>query len=201
MLDTLKRNVTTEEERYGGYRSNTAGTPTFDDYIRNDTPTYDRYAPVPTVERPSAPSGDYQRGREDYLWNRLNSNAAPQSYAQPSYGEPRYAEPTREGQRARYSPIRIEDKMPKVRHRAAGMSTQGKVILAVYLAVVILIATLIIVNAETINKGGQQTDTNTAAVENVYMPNDDGLYFAESPYNSTESETNWFDKLCDKLGG
>lgn len=77
------------------------------------------------------------------------------------------------------------------------MSTQGKVVLAVYLMVVLLITALVIINAEVIN-GASQIAAPSEGVENPYVANADGLYFMEAPV-ANEVETNWFDNFCDAI--
>ena len=72
--------------------------------------------------------------------------------------------------------------------------------MAVYLAVVLLIVTLVIVNAELINTPSGEPDAGAAAVSSVYEVNEKGLNFAASPYNTVEARTNWFDKTLDKMG-
>ena len=81
------------------------------------------------------------------------------------------------------------------------LSTQGKVIMAVYLAVVLLIVTLVIINAELINTPSTEpVQDPAAAVSSVYDANESGLNFVHSSYNTFETQTNWFDATLDKLG-
>ncbi|MEG2456526.1 MAG: hypothetical protein RSB08_01745, partial [Clostridia bacterium] len=104
-----------------------------------------------------------------------------------------------------FEPMKLRDTAPAIsrtqtnfrRKEKKQLSTQGKVILAVYLAVVLLIATLVIVNSELINKGKADVAPN-ASVESLYQADANGLAFIEAPYTSTAG-TNWFDKVCDKL--
>lgn len=196
--------------------------PSFDARLsRAQQNVYDRYASADVVmQRPAAPTGQEPRpmynqapqqqtygrqdyGRQDYgreptsdeLWNRLTANNVNRSSIEANMnftpGQPAPFEPIklREAQPRQYSKTRTSKKL----------STQGKVILAVYLAVVLLIVTLVIVNAELINTPAADADPG-AAVTNVYEVNEKGLSFVSSPYNSSAEQTNWFDKVCDKLG-
>ena len=123
--------------------------------------------------------------RED-LWNRLNTNNVSRGAVENRYS----ARPEVEV----FEPMRLRETQTRVqakRKASKQLSTQGKVIMAVYLAVVLLIVTLVIINAELIN---------TPSTEPVQDTNESGLNFVHSSYNTFETQTNWFDATLDKLG-
>ncbi len=185
--------------------------PSFDASLRRDQNIYDRYAsadvvtqrpmaPVQQQPRPmygQAPAQTYNREpSSDELWNRLTANTVSRSTIEANMN-------FTPGQSAPFEPIKLREAQPRqytAKHTSKKLSTQGKVILAVYLAVVLLIVTLVIVNAELINAPAADADPGAAVSSSVYEVNENGLFFATSPYNSAAEQTNWFDKVCDKLG-
>lgn len=131
----------------------------------------------------------------DYLWNKLNGSAASQTYApRQSYYAP--TAPARTEQEFR--PVEYTRAEPKAAAKPRRkLNTQSKVILAVYIAVVLLITALVIVNAEVIN-GKDSHELPVTTVTDPFVATEEGLHFMASPveYNV---ETNWFDSFCDKL--
>ena len=77
-------------------------------------------------------------------------------------------------------------------------NVKGKVILAVYIAVIVLVATLIIVNATGINAGAVSVATGSGATS-IRLDNvDASANYAHSDYGYAVN-SNWFDRLCDSL--
>ena len=174
--------------------------PSFDARLGRQQPTYDRYASAEVVnQRPVARQDMYapvqDPARED-LWNRLNTNNVSRGAVENRYS----ARPEVEV----FEPMRLRETQTRVqakRKASKQLSTQGKVIMAVYLAVVLLIVTLVIINAELINTPSTEpVQDPAAAVSSVYDTNESGLNFVHSSYNTFETQTNWFDATLDKLG-
>lgn len=202
MLGTINREGLREEIdnrdfTYGADRQ----VPSFDARLGRSQQMYDHYASADVVtQRPMPRQAEprmYQPqvsdpARED-LWNRLNTNTVSRNSIENNYS----AAPEV------FEPMRLRESQPRAqikRKASKKLSTQGKVIMAVYLAVVLLIVTLVIVNAELINTPSGEPDAGAAAVSSVYEVNEKGLNFATSPYNTVEAQTNWFDKTLDKMG-
>lgn len=210
---TVNRNGVREDVDSRGYSySPDRPVPSYDASLRREQQQnlYDRFAsadvvtqrpvaPVQQQPRPmygQAPAQNYTREpTSDELWNRLTTNSVnPRSIEANMNFMP--------GQPAPFEPIKLREAQPRQytnKRTSKKLSTQGKVILAVYLAVVLLIVTLVIVNAELINTPSAEAEPG-AAVSSVYDVNENGLFFAQSPYNSAAEQTNWFDKVCDKIG-
>lgn len=184
--------------------------PSYDARFGRTQDMYDVYAPAEAVTQPprqyAAPQARpmFQQptvnpnnvsNRDDELWQRLNTNNVHRSSIESTMN-------FTPGQPAPFEPIKLRETQSRQQvNRRAGkkLSTQGKVILAVYLAVVLLIVTLVIVNAEMINAPSADADAGAAAVE-MFEPNEKGLSFQSSPYNEIAEQTNWFDSFLDKLG-
>lgn len=153
--------------RYGG-------TGTYDYYARPDVAS--RYAPpepMPPLRDDAAMPSLHQvppadDARIEELWRKLNSNAIPRSAIENRFGPARVEGAGWDEQ------VRIPKMPARFRYPAQTpkqnkkLSTQGKVILAVYLAVILLIVTLVIVNAEMINTPAAQPDVG-AKIEYVDM--------------------------------
>ena len=77
-------------------------------------------------------------------------------------------------------------------------NVKGKIILAVYIAVIVLVATLIIVNATGINAGAVSVATGSGATS-IRLDNiEASTNYAHSDYGYAVN-SNWFDRLCDSL--
>ncbi|MGN0795633.1 MAG: hypothetical protein ACI4MT_01595 [Christensenellales bacterium] len=125
-------------------------------------------------------NSDYTNENMDLLYDRL-------SYTSTREQNPRAIAPRRG--------LKMSGaKSPKGRTK----NVKGKIILAVYIAVIVLVATLIIVNAAGINAGTAVTSADTGAysvsLEGVEASNG----YAYSDYGYVVN-TNWFDRLCDSL--
>ncbi len=223
MLGTIRReevnlndqNYTPNTERYK-FNGN-EGVPSFDARLQRNQDMYNLYASSSSVmtEQPRRQKPmNVDMSRQEALWQKLNQNTASlvnnnRSTFSPSqeYQEhPAFYDTRRQELSMTFEPMSLTNKPTpnalKAREKVAKkskkkqISTQGKVILAVYFAVIILIAALIIVNTEMgkINN----VEAPSQSVTNLYNVNESGLAFIEAPYNSTAS-TNWFDEFCDKL--
>lgn len=198
MLGTINKNGIREDERSYAY-SPERPVPSFDARLGREQDLYSLYASSsvvtqrPTPRRQPQPYTPEPANREE-LWQRLNTNNV-------NHGSLEANMNFTPGQHAPYEPMKLRESQPRQqvqRRSSKKLSTQGKVILAVYLAVVLLIVTLVIVNAELINKAPEVEAP--AANVNLYEVNNEGLSFMASPYNNVAEQTNWFDKLCDKIG-
>ena len=125
-------------------------------------------------------NSDYTNESADTLYDRL-------SYTSVREQNPRAIAP-RQGFHA------ARAKSPKGRTK----NVKGKIILAVYIAVIVLVATLIIVNAAGINAGTAVTSADTGAYSVTLEGVDASSGYAHSDYGYVVN-TNWFDKLCDSL--
>lgn len=174
MLDSTagnatRENVDIERNIYGrraprNYGLRYGGTGTYDYYARPDVA--ERYAPpepmpplrddmAMTSMRPAPPVDD---ARIEELWQRLNSNAVPRSAVDGGYAPVRTQAFSGDGQVRMFDmPARAGSAAP-ARKKNRKLSTQGKVILAVYLAVILVILTLVIVNAGKINAPAARPD-------------------------------------------
>lgn len=174
--------------------------PSFDARLGRQQPTYDRYASADAVNQRPMPRQDMYApvqdpARED-LWNRLNTNNVSRGAIENRYSAQQEVEV--------FEPMRLRETQARTQPRRKAskqLSTQGKVIVAVYLAVVLLIVTLVIVNAELINTPSvEPAQDPSASVSSLYDVNENGLNFVHSSYNTFEAQTNWFDTALDKLG-
>lgn len=94
--------------------------------------------------------------------------------------------------------------------RKARLSLKGKIILAIYIALAVLVTTLIAINASGLNgsvnaNAGQVSGAEySTEVENQATSTSAGemsanFIYLNSEYSYAES-TNWFDRFCDKIG-
>ncbi|HRU84136.1 MAG TPA: hypothetical protein P5058_01965 [Eubacteriales bacterium] len=135
----------------------------------------------------------------DNLWERL-SYTSPNRVTADDYKGKRFSENAFSADEEEYDvPTRNARRFEK-NSRRTKMSLQGKVILAVYLILALVIASLIIVNAEVLNKTGAAAAdiAPKATVEISEAYSDVEVSVEGSPYDYSES-TNWFDKFCDGL--
>ena len=121
-------------------------------------------------------NSDYTNENMDMLYDRL-------SYTSVREQNPRAIAP-RQGLRL------SKAKSPKGRTK----NVKGKIILAVYIAVIVLVATLIIVNAAGINAGTAVTSADTGAYSVSLEGVDASDGYAYSDYGYVVN-TNWFDNL------
>lgn len=184
MIGTQERNnLRTEERRYSAYKSDPRDYYEENQYNQNCT----------TIPR----DDNYQ----NYLWDRLNSTSANPTYSDAnSYYNPPIRGTARRTVDAATKPI-LElrpDYQTKQAEKKA-LNRQGKLILAVYLIVVVLIATLVIINAETLNTGSARTANPAVQTITASETASDGLYMLEMPNAAATVETNKFDQFVDKL--
>ncbi len=164
-----------------------------------DYQSYTNYVPRSSYGQQvnSAYQPTQQRNDEytDYLWNKLNGSSQAATYNPQSYYAP--AAPVRTEQQFRPVEYTRSAASAQVKPRRK-LNTQSKVILAVYIAVVLLITALVIVNAEVINGTDASDLPITSVTADPFATNADGLHFMAAPSERTV-ETNWFDSFCDKL--
>lgn len=190
MIGTAERNSVREEQNYNGYSSTYSGRAPVAErsYYYNNS----RYE-APAAETPTE---EYR----DYLWGKLNSTAGTvpayqrQARASAQTSSEAYS---RSAIRPVFQPVDYSSLKPASRRKTSKkLSTQGKIILAVYLVVVLVIVSLVIINAEMIN-GSTDTYTKVEAVS-PFEANENGLRYIESPSSQT-IKTNAFDNFCDGI--
>lgn len=224
---TLRRDVKTESERYGGY--NTGFSATMTNYDRFRLSSEDK---VETQEY-DAKYYDTSEEYKDYLWNELQ-RTSPRRILSP--------EEVKSGVKAEdvidyveestYTPARkvansVQQKSKPIsrdEERAQGLTTKAKILLVAYAVVVVFFLTLIAINANTLNVLNGKiasiesaraeltveeavTDTKSELVfgtgnENSLVnatPADDYALMSVSAPVSYELDGNWFDKVCDWL--
>ncbi len=224
---TLRRDVKTESERYGGY--NTGFSATMTNYDRFRLSSEDK---IETQEY-DAKYYDNSEEYKNYLWNELQ-RTSPRRILSP--------EEVKSGVKAEdvidyvdepiYTPARsiatsVKEKTKTVsrdEERAQGLTTKAKILLVAYAVVVVFFLTLIAINANTLSVlNGKIASIESAraelAVEEVVTdieselvfgtgnenslvnatPADDYALMSVSAPVSYELDGNWFDKVCDWL--
>jgi hypothetical protein len=190
MLGTQERNsVRTDERRYSAYTT----------------------APKEYFEEDYYNTAEYAReaGYQELLWNKLNT-AGSQANRQTTYREANnyyappssnigYCRPT--SRQMQNTPVFTlnEQKTRGGQKNANKISTKGKIILAVYIAVVVAISTLVIINAGGLNTGSAASTASGGNVSMSATQTSEGLYIMSSPSSAAEIETNSFDKFLDGI--
>lgn len=225
---TLRRDVKTESERYGGY--NTGFSTTMTNYDRFRLSSEDKIE----TEEYDAKYYDTSEEYKNYLWNELQ-RTSPRRILSP--------EEVKSGVKAEesidyvdqstYTPARqvasaVQEKTRTVsrdEERAQGLTTKAKVLLAAYAVIVVFFLTLIAINANSlavlngkiasIEQARAEmnvtddvvTDTENALVfgtgnestlVNATPAGDYNLMSVSAPV-SYELDGNWFDRVCDWL--
>ena len=224
---TLRRDVKTETDRYGGYNTG----------ISSATTNYDRFR---MEQEDSLLADDYVREYYDdseeyknYLWDELQrtsprrllspeelrSGATPEAVAkeQTSYF-PQYTSTPAFAQ----APAKTNSKVERDNERAQGLTMKAKLLMVAYVAVVVFFLTLIFINSGTLAslnsqiatlEASQQVqvesgNTDSTIVDGTQTPIETvtayaGEYEMMSVTNpvSYDTPSNWFDSVCDWLGG
>ena len=225
---TLRRDVKTESERYGGY--NTGFSATMTNYDRFRLSSEDK---VETQEY-DAKYYDTSEEYKNYLWNELQ-RTSPRRILSP--------EEVKSGVKAEdvidyvdepiYTPAKsvansVQEKRKvasRDEEKAQGLTTKAKILLVAYAVIVVFFLTLIAINANTLNvlNGKIASIESTRAElnagseiieesENALVfgtgneatllnatPADDYALMSVSAPVSYELDGNWFDKVCDWL--
>lgn len=225
---TLRRDVKTESERYGGYNTGLSDTMT----------NYDRFrlAKEDTVETEQYDAKYYDNSEEykAYLWNELQRSAPrrilspeevksgvnPENAADYST-EPFYATS------GVIAPAVNERAKARSRdeEQAQGLTAKAKILLVAYAVVVVFFLALIAINAnnlavlngkiaaleaarieagETVEEGLPENNLvfgtgSESTLVNAAYAGDYDLLSVSAPV-SYEINDNWFDKVCDWLG-
>ena len=228
---TIRRNATTEEERYGGYK--TKFNSLMSDY-QNYRNTFD-YSDLDERDEVDTRYTDTSEEYNTYLWRELN-RTSPRRILTPeelcggaSIPTPEvsgtYAEPI-------YSPQYVEPApyvQPKTKTKKASLNFRAKALIVVYALVMVVFVGFICANAGAISTLNaeittleQTVATESAQLENVrndIITDEQVLNMAEglgysnlsasgsyqlldtTKYQGEIVQTNWFDGFCDFVSG
>lgn len=227
---TLRRDVKTESERYGGYNTGFSSTMT----------NYDRFrlANEDTVEAPQYDAKYYDNSEEykSYLWNELQrtsprrilspeevkSGVSPEKeiddYVSPSYTSSKVV-----------APAVNENLKAKSRddEQAQGLTAKAKILLVAYAVVVVFFLALIAINANNLavlnskiaTLEASKIEASAGEIIDDAIPENNLVFGTGSESTlvnavhageydmlsvsapvSYETNDNWFDKVCDWLG-
>ena len=224
---TLRRDVKTETERYGGYNTG----------ISSATTNYDRFR---MAQEDELLSDDYVREFYDdseeyksYLWDELQrtsprrllspeelrSGVSPEAvervettYTPQFTSTPAFAQ----------APASEAKSVNRDNERAQGLTFKAKLLIVAYVAVVVFFLTLIFINAGTLASLNSQIATLEASQSVQVEQGEVGSSIVDSSTSTSEPTTvyagdyemmsvtnpvnydvssNWFDSMCDWLGG
>ena len=224
---TLRRDVKTETERYGGYNTGISSAMT----------NYDRFT---MAKEDTLLSDDYVKEYYDdseeyknYLWDELQrtsprrllspeelrNGATPQTV---SREETQYAPQYTSAPAFAHAPQRQMKAVDRDNERAQGLTLKAKLLMVAYVAVVVFFLTLIFINSGTLaslnsqisaleasqrveveqdNASSSIVDGSTTVTQpNTTYAGDYEMMSVSNPINY-EVSYNWFDSVCDWLGG
>ena len=225
---TLRRDVKTDTERYGGYNTGISSAATnYDKFrmAREDSLLADDY-----VQEYYDDSDEYK----NYLWDELQ-RTSPRRLLSPeelrSGVTPQDVSSREESYTSSYSsapafasaPARTSRGVSRDHEQAQGLTLKAKLLMVAYVAVVVFFLTLIVINSGTlaslnsqisaleasqkveIEQGSVQTPSldNTPSLPETVTTVYAGEYEMMSVSNPVNYEVsgNWFDSVCDWLGG
>ena len=190
---TLNRDATKDESRNRAY----------DSRIRERENNYDTFKTLDEDYENTVRENRYAKKEE--LWDRLSSTSPYAAQEEETkdryeYGETYGYSSAREREKAAsrlpyYSTEQESSEMAMKKYSVASRSrkrrpnTQGKIILAVYVMLMVMVATLVIVDSTL--KTTAATTKSDAAGESVYS--------YVNVADTTDNGTNWFDKVCDYI--
>lgn len=224
---TLRRDVKTETERYGGYNTG----------ISSATTNYDRFR---MLQEDNLLTDDYVKEYYDdseeyknYLWDELQRTSprrllSPEELrngATPSAvkkEETEYVPQYTSAPAFAHAPQRQAKSVDKDNERAQGLTLKAKFLMVAYVAVVVFFLTLIFINSGTLASLNSQISALEASQKVEVEQGDVGSSIVDSSTTVTpptteyagdydmmsvsnpvnyEVSNNWFDSVCDWLGG
>ena len=213
---TLKREEQTED-RYGGYSTRFAGR-------MQNSDRFARYAESDLFENSAnTPYADTEY--DNYLWGELKRTEKRRITSEAEYNRTYGAR--QDFQQEYAAPAARPERRADTRR--AGLSLKGKLLILVYLAVVVMFASIIITNAITIDSynaelsnlesefadaslaldaaGAASTEIDVEGIRNQAVAN--GMIEATgsvgyevipvTPVQNYQINTNWFDRMCDGM--
>ena len=224
---TLRRDVKTETERYGGYNTG----------ISSATTNYDRFR---MAQEDSLLADEYVKGYYDnseeyksYLWDELQ-RTTPRRLLSPeelrngvspedvTREETEYVPQYTSAPAFAHAPQRQADSVDRDNERAQGLTLKAKLLMVAYVAVVVFFLTLIFINSGTLaslnsqisalevaqSVQAEQGEASSSIVDSSTTVTEPATEYAgdyemmsvSNPVNYEVSD-NWFDSVCDWLGG
>lgn len=191
---TLNRDTTKDEVKNRAYDSGIRE--------RRSTASYDTFRTLEEDYQDTVRENRYQK--QDELWGRLNTTSTYKEQPIENYETFDEYDYARNNSRTTISererttdslPYYTTDVAPSMtmkkyaveKTKKGRQNTQGKIILAIYVMLMVFVATLVIVDSTLKTTSASQATTNTE--EYSYINVDD----------TQDSSTNWFDKLCDDI--
>ena len=224
---TLRRDVKADTERYGGYNTGISSAATnydrfrmeqensllADDYVReyyDDSEDYKNYLwdeLQRTSPRRLLSPEELRNGATPEAVSKEQTSYFPQYTSTPAFAQ---------------APQKATSKVARDNERARGLTMKAKLLMVAYVAVVVFFLTLIFINSGTLASLNKQIATLEAS-QNVQVESGDigstvvdgtqtpaesvtvyaGEYEMMSVTNpvSYDTPSNWFDSVCDWLGG
>lgn len=142
------------------------------------------------------------------------SSVSDSQFEDSLYDKLAYISPLANTQQMRMSTRRnATEQIARKANKASRLTLKGKVILAIYIALAVLMTTLIAVNASGFNGMGHnagagnnvsyaetatEVETQATSTSAVVSNNETNFSYAKSEYNYAIN-SNWFDRFCDKF--